>query len=355
MRVRELCREESGQEWKRWDAYVRQAAQGLPQHLAGWQTVLHNAYGYETRYLLAERDQGAIAGVLPLFVLRSPLLGSTLTTLPGGMCADDEEAAAALLDEAQKLTRSLRAKRLVLHDSRQAHNSGNGPAGLHTTCDHEDWVLELHDGEEAVLAGLDRNIRRQIRIAQRNELTAVIDRTGATLDDFYTVMSRFTHQAGTPIFARKFLAEVIAAFPNGFNIVMVYQNNQPVGGYFQLELGKGSYGTWGATLHEFLELRPVYLAYWTIIADSIAQGFETLDMGRSPAGSNASKYKSQWATRSQPVYQQTWTPGAQPATSVATQAQSDQRFQTFRRIWPRLPLSVAQWVGPLIRRQIPFG
>jgi CelD/BcsL family acetyltransferase involved in cellulose biosynthesis len=136
---------------------------------------------------------------------------------------------------------------------------------------------------------------------------------------------------------------------------MVYQNTLPIGGYFQLELGKTNFGVWGATLHEYLELRPVHLAFWTIIADSVAQGFSTLDMGRSPAGSNASKYKSQWATRSQPIYQHTWSPNSQPATSVATQAHSDERFQHFRRIWPKLPLPLAELVGPLIRRQIPFG
>jgi FemAB-related protein (PEP-CTERM system-associated) len=355
MHVTELCQEE----WGKWDAYVRQASErqasvGLPQHLAGWQTVLQNTYGYETRYLIAQGESGAINGVLPLFLIRSPLLGTTLSTLPGGLCADDSEAAHALLAQAQTITRAVGAKQLVLHDSREAWSDT-----FNTTCDHEDWVMDLRGGEAAVSAALDRNIRRQIRIAQRNELTAVVDRTGERLGDFYSVMSRFTHQAGTPIFARKFLAEVIAAFPDGFNIVMVYQGEQPLGGYFQLELGTTSYGTWGATLHEFLELRPVYLAYWTIITDSIAQGFEKLDMGRSPAGSTASQYKSQWATYSQPIYQQTWSPngqaGAQNGVSVARQAQSDERFQTFRRIWPRLPLPVTQFVGPLLRRQIPFG
>lgn len=350
MRVRELCHEE----WGRWDAYVRQTPGGLPQHLAAWQTVLQNTYGYETRYLLAEREQGAIAGVLPLFVLRSPLLGSSVTTLPGGMCADDEEAAVVLLDEARRVTQSVHAQRLVLHDSREAWQ-----AGLHSTCDHESWLLELESDPDKALASLDRNIRRQIRIAERNELRAVVDRSGVLLDDFYSVLSRFTHQAGTPIFARKFLAEVIAAFPNGFNIVIVYQKAQPIGGYFQLELGKTNYGIWGATLHEFLELRPVYLAYWTVIADSIAQGFTTLDLGRSPAGSNASSFKKQWATRSSPIYQQTWQVDARHgrpySESVAKQAQSDERFQLFRRLWPKLPLPVAEFVGPLIRRQIPFG
>jgi FemAB-related protein (PEP-CTERM system-associated) len=350
MRVTELCREE----WGKWDAYVRQAPGALPQHLAAWQTVLRNTYGYRTRYLWAQREHGEIAGILPLYILRNPLLGNTLTTLPGGLCADDEETAVELVAGAKRLAQVVHAQHLVLHDAREEY-AGYREAGLYSTCDHESWLLDLQGGEAGVLAALDRNIRRQIRMAERNELRAVVDRSGATLDDFYHVLSRFTHQAGTPIFARKFLAEVIAAFPNGFNIVMVYQNTQPLGGYFQLELGKTNYGVWGATLHEFLELRPVYLAYWTIIADSIARGFEALDMGRSPLESNASKYKSQWATRSQPIYQQTWSASQRPVVSVAKQAQSDERFQTFRRIWPKLPLSVTQFVGPLIRRQIPFG
>ena len=351
MLVKELCPEQ----WGQWDAYVRHAPGGLPQHLAAWQTVLRNTYGYQTRYLMAQHERGEIAGVLPLFVLQSPLLGRALMTLPGGMCVDDEEAAAALFAEAQRLARSLKAKRLVFHDAREAFSEQDGVLGLQTTCDHEGWLLDLAANEADALAGLDRNIRRQIRIAERNELTATVDRTGASLDDFYRVLSRFTHEAGTPIFARKFLAEVIAAFPYGFNIVMVYHAGKPVGGYFQLELGKTNYGVWGATLHEFLELRPVYLAYWTIIADSVAQGFTTLDMGRSPKGSNAAKYKSQWAQRSQPIYQQTWSSGQQPALSVATQAHDDERFQLFQRVWPQLPRAVTQFVGPIIRRQIPFG
>jgi predicted N-acyltransferase len=270
------------------------------------------------------------------------------------MCADDEEAAAALVGEARRVAASLHTKRLVLHDARIVYE-GFGAAGFHSTCDHEAWLLDLAGDEERALAALDRNIRRQIRIAERNALSATVDRTGAKLDDFYSVLSRFTHAAGTPIFARKFLAEVIAAFPNGFNIVMVYQAGLPIGGYFQLELGTTNFGVWGATLHEYLELRAVYLAYWTIIADSVARGFTVLDMGRSPAGSNAGKFKSQWATRSLPIYQQAWSPEGQPALGVAKQAQDDEHFQAFRRIWPKLPLPVAEAMGPLIRRQIPFG
>lgn len=350
MHIRELRQSE----WAMWDAFVRANPTGLPQHLAAWQQVLDRAYGYLTRYLAAweglNTHSPRLVGVLPLFLIDSPLMGRILTTPPGGLCADDADVAAALIAAGQAQATRLRAKRFVLHDTRRPW-----PSMPQTSCDHEHWLVDLRPGHDALWSGLDRNIRRQVRMAERNGLTAVVDRQGEHLDAFYRVLSRFSHHAGTPIFARRFLDEVVTAFPDGFNVVMVYHDQEPIGGYFQLELGKTNVGVWGAALHEHLELRPVYLAYWTIIADSIGRGFETLDMGRSPAGSNASKYKGQWATACAPVYQQTWSADANVAIAPARQAQQDGRFRMVRQVWPRLPLPVAQALGPLVRWHVPFA
>ncbi len=350
MRVTELTYAERGL----WDAFVQAAPHGLPQHLSGWQDVLANTYGYDTCYLVAWHEANGhgptIAGVMPLFLVKSPIFGRTAMTMPGGLCAEDESAATALLEQARAVAHRAHAKRLVLHDTRQAW-----PGEWTTTCDHENWLVDLRPGHEAVWQRLDRNIRRQVRMAKRNGLTHVVDRSGAKIGEFYQVLSRFTHQVGTPVFGCRFLENTVAAFPGGFNIVMVYHENQPIGGYFQLEMAQAHYGVWGATLHEYLELRPVYLAYWEIIADTMAQGRDWLDMGRSPAGSSISKYKGQWAQHAIPVYQQVMGLRAGAATSVAHQASSDARFRSVRQLWPRLPFAVAQFLGPRLRRYVPFA
>ena len=76
-----------------WDAYVRSAPGGLPTHLSGWRDVLRKTGGYETRYLMARQD-GRVVGVLPLFFVRSALVGKSAMTMPGGLCADSDEIAA---------------------------------------------------------------------------------------------------------------------------------------------------------------------------------------------------------------------------------------------------------------------
>jgi hypothetical protein len=271
--------------------------------------------------------------------------------MPGGLCADDDHTASQLIARGQELTARVSANRFVIHDTHRVW-----PADLATTCAHESWVVDVRKGEDELWRSLHRNVRRQVRMSRRNNLTVEVDRTGSRIDHFYDVLSRFSHQAGTPVYGRNFLENVVESFPDGNNIVVVYLEGQPIGGYFQLEMGNTNHGVWGATLHEYLNLRPVYLAYWQILADTVAHGFEFLDMGRSPLNSNASKYKGQWSGTSTPVYQQVVSTGSrQKDVSVATQTQSDARFQRFQQIWPKLPFAVAQFLGPKLRRHVPFA
>jgi FemAB-related protein (PEP-CTERM system-associated) len=333
-----------------WDGYVQTAAYGLPHHLSGWRQVLHKTHGYETPYLMA-RDGERIVGVLPIFLIHSFLIGNTAMTMPGGLCAESEEVAAQLIARGEDITRQAKAKRFLLQDTRQAW-----PGDLHTTSDHVHWIVDVRTEPDELWKGLDGNIRRQVRIARRNGLTAEIDRTGTCLGEFYDVFSRCTHQFGTPVFGRDFLEHIINTFPKGFNIALVRKERQPIGGYFQLQMGHTVYGMWGATLREYFKERPVYLAYWEMLSDASENGYHFLDMGRSPAGSNASKYKGQWGGASKPIYQQVASlmkPHA--ADGEANGMQSNGKYQLFMRLWPKLPLPAVQYLGPKLRRHVPFA
>ncbi|MCI0398670.1 MAG: GNAT family N-acetyltransferase [Chloroflexi bacterium] len=332
-----------------WDSYVQSSPHGLPQHLSGWRAVLRQVHGYETHYLMAWQGE-QVVGVLPLFLVRSLLVGRQATTMPGGLCAGDEMVAGALLERGREIAGQARAGQLALHDTRQPWN------GLPAMTGHVYWVVDVRPGAEALWSQLDGNVRRQVRLARQHGLQVVIDRTGRLVGPFYDVLSRFTHQAGTPLFGREFLDSVVETFPGDFNIAVVYLEEQPVGAYFQLQMGRTVYGVWGATLRQYLPLRPVYLAYWEIIADTAANGYHFLDMGRSPAGSTTAHFKGQWGGQCHPIYQQVVPvhPG-RAARSMAAQVQADGRFQLVRQLWPRLPFSLACYLGPKLRRHIPFA
>lgn len=334
-----------------WDGYVAGAPGGLPTHLAGWRQVLGGRRGYEMRFTLARRN-GQVAGVLPLFFVRSALVGHTGTTMPGGLCADDPEVAAALLAYGQARAWEAGMRRFVLQDSRV----GWPAEGLGTTEDHVQWTVDLRPGPQELWQGLHRNIRRQVRIAESHGLRVEIDRTGTSLADFYQVFGQFAHRSGTPVFGLDFLQRVVATFPGMFHIAVVWQEGEPIGGFFQLELADAVYGMWGATLHEYLRLRPNYLAYWELLKYASERGFAYLDMGRSRANSGASDFKGQWGGDSRPIYQQVAVRhGDTSADSVTQRIGSGGPMQWVTRMWPKLPLSVASYLGPKLRRHVPFA
>ncbi len=333
-----------------WDDFIRRMPGGLPMHLSGWQKVLQKTYGYRTAFLVG-REANDIVGVLPLFLVRSRLLGNTLTSMPGAMCAADDEAGTALINHALSLAGQWGAVRLRLHDARR-----EWPGNLRSSVLHEHWLRDLSMGADALWNELDPNLRRQVRKARKNEVRVEIDRTGDLLEPFYTVFCRFTREAGTPVFGRDFLQNVAAEFAGSFNIVVVWHKDTPIGGYFQLEMGHTVYGVWGATLRDYLNLRPVHLAMWELMADLAGRGFTCLDMGRSPANSNASQFKGQWGGVRAPVFQQVQQLNHRyKADAVANGVDQDESFRLFMRVWPRLPLSVTQYIGPHLRRHLPFA
>jgi FemAB-related protein (PEP-CTERM system-associated) len=334
-----------------WDTFVHQQVGALPTHLSGWSRVMEKAYGYQTRFLMVE-DEEEILGVAPFFIVPSRLTGKRMMTMPGGICAANAEAAAKLLKWAAEIAAEEGLSRAIIQDSREIWSEE-----WQAQSGHVFWLLPLPQTEEALWTKLDGNIRRQVRKARKNGLRAEVDRSGELLPVFYEMFSHFTHQVGTPIFSYQFLENVIQTFPGGFNIVLIWHEEKPAAGYFQLEMGDTMYGMWGAALPESLNLRSAYLALWEIMSDAIANDFAYLDMGRSPAGSNASKFKEQWGGQSAPVYQLTKTKNGQVAQSdaIANQVQSAQRFQLFTQLWPRLPYSLTRQLGPKLRWHIPFA
>ncbi|UCC54727.1 MAG: GNAT family N-acetyltransferase [Anaerolineaceae bacterium] len=333
-----------------WDAYVRSAKDGLPLHLSGWRHVLQNTYGYETRYLFAQSAHN-IVGVLPLFLLPSRLTGKRAMTMPGGVCADDEQIAHSLIERGMQLACEEGVKRLLIQDSRRPFSNR-----LRSESQHVYWLLDLPSTEEELWQRLAGNIRRQVRKAKRNGLEVEVGRSEKHLGPFYEMFSQFTHQAGTPVFSQTFLEHVVDTFPDGFNIAIVRHEQQAIAGYFQLEMNDSVYGMWGAALPATLRLRPAYLALWEIMRDAISNGFSHLDMGRSPAEANSSKFKGQWGGTSQPIYQiSVLSDGQENAQSMTSQVQSDERFRLFMQIWPRLPFSLTRYLGPKLRWHVPFA
>ena len=95
-----------------WSRAVDASRHAKLAHAAEWFTVIKRVYGHEPLYLTADSDAGC--AVLPAFVVRRPLFGTVVTSMPfldsGGPCGASPEVAALLVERLFAEARSRRAR-----------------------------------------------------------------------------------------------------------------------------------------------------------------------------------------------------------------------------------------------------
>lgn len=329
-------------EGRDWDAFVSSHPGASGYHAWAWRGVFRRAFGHEPIYLVA-RDDTAIHGVLPLVQINSLLFGRSLTSLPflnyGGVVAEADEVAEALLEASASLARARRCTHVELRHV--ARRFPTLPCKQHKVT----MLLRL---AEASWERLDRKVRNQIRKAQKSGLTS--HRGGIELlGDFYAVFARNMRDLGTPVYGRRFFEEVLRAFPERTRIHIVRLGNHPVAAGLTYRRSGTVEVPWASSVRDYNSLCPNHLLYWSIIDFAIVSGCEVLDFGRSTPGEGTYKFKEQWGAKPVPLHwEYSWIPGGVPNIHP-----TNSRFTLAVALWKRLPLAVATRIGPRIARGIP--
>jgi FemAB-related protein (PEP-CTERM system-associated) len=327
-----------------WDAYVATSADAVGYHEWVWRDVFARSFGHRGIYLIAKDKAGAVRGVLPLIDIKSMLFGRTLTSLPfvnyGGVLADDDLVARALVDAAAEQARQAGARHVELRHF--AQRFPDLPSKAHKVT----MRLPLQTG---MWDKLDRKVRNQVRKAEKSNLT--VERGGAEkLGDFYRVFSRNMRDLGTPVYARGFFEEVFRAFPERAHVVVVRLQGQPIAAGITYRTGALIEVPWASSIREHNNLCPNHLLYWHAIETAVAEGCETFDFGRSTPDEGTYKFKEQWGATPVALH---WEYCLMGGGAVPDQSPKNPKFRLAIETWKRLPLWLANAAGPRIVRGIP--
>jgi len=106
--------------------------------------------------------------------------------------------------------------------------------------------------------------------------------------------------------------------------------------------------TWAAALAQYNALAPNMLLYWAFMERAAEQGLATFNFGRCTPGSGTHRFKQQWGGLDQPLWWYQHGTGR-----AATPSPHDRAFAWGPRMWKRLPLPIANVIGPRVVRLIP--
>lgn len=332
---------------KVWDDYVLRHPHSYTYHQSSWRHIIEDTFGHKTYYFLAENANGEVCGILPLTLLASRLFGDCLVSMPfvnyGGLIADTEDAKEALLKTAVSLAKKLRVSYVELRQEETFKIQW--PGKQHKVS----MRLDLPREYELLWKGFPSKLRSQIRRAQKEGMTVQVG-GNELLPEFYSVFSRNMRDLGTPVYGRNFFETIMRVCPNDTRIVSVRLKSQPLAAAVLCGFRTMVEIPWASSDRRFNHLAPNMLLYSGVIEYACRKGFTVFDFGRTSPESGTYRFKAQWGARPVPLYWKYWMASGGGLPDVSPR---NAKFRLAIQMWRRLPLSVANCIGPLVVRSIP--
>ena len=321
----------------------------LTGHDLKWLSALHQGLGHKP-FLIVARDQSDQAiGFLPLAFVQSLIFGRFLVALPylnsGGVCTDDPQVAAALIDRAIELADQLDVKYLELrHESPVEH-----PKLTVSRTDKVHLRLALPDSPEILMKSYKSKLRSQIKKASENPFEIAF---GALelIDDFYHVFATNMRDLGTPVYPQNLFRAILENFgPQYAELAVVRLEGKAVAGALLIHQERTSQVPSASSLRAYNPRGANLWMYSNLLDRAISKGSSMFDFGRSSLGSGTYKFKEQWGANAHPAVWQYYVREGNPADMRPDSPNKRRLIE----IWQKIPLWLSIMLGPSIVRGIP--
>jgi FemAB-related protein (PEP-CTERM system-associated) len=210
-------------------------------------------------------------------------------------------------------------------------------------------LLPLASGIDAQWKQLNPKVRNQIRKAGKSGLTVQVGGKDL-LPTFYAMFARNMRDLGTPVYGRVFFESILEVFPLHTRIFVVKYRETPVAAGLSTIFRETMEVPWAGSLVEYRSMCPNMLLYWEAIQFGIQRRMKTFDFGRSTPGEGTYRFKAQWGAKAYPLVWEYWTKDGGPLPNISP---TNAKFSLAIKLWKKLPLAVANLLGPTIVRAIP--
>lgn len=311
-------------------------------HRPAWLMAVERGTGQKAHGLVAEKD-GLLTGWLPLTEIRSPIFGRALVSsgfaVGGGVLAERLSTVISLAEAAQALAVERRSATVELRGGPMPRGWAVNATGQ---CGFE---ADLASDDDAQLLAIPRKQRAEVRKGLAGELTVHIGTSAQDRAAHYAVYAESVRNLGTPVFPRRLFDAVLDALDA--DILTIRHRGQPVASVLSLYHGGAVLPYWGGGTQAARALRANDRMYFELMRHARMRGCTRFDFGRSRTDSGPYRFKKNWGFEPTPLSYASWTaPGAKPRSADPTNA----RYAARVELWKKLPLPIANLVGPAIAR-----
>jgi FemAB-related protein (PEP-CTERM system-associated) len=333
----------------RLEGFVSRHPQGTPFHRPAWFVPVAAATG-NSAYALVQERRGEIAAFLPLDAIHSPVFGRVLAStgfaVGGGLLASEDAEPAAMFLAAEELARRLVCTTIELRGG-QLPDPVDGWS-LKTES-HSNFARPLAGDDDKQLLDIPRKQRAEVRRSLGIDLTVEVGSRERDRAAHYEVFCESYRNLGTPVFPRGLMDAVLDAFGDDADILTVRHDGKAVASVVSVYHAGAVMPYWGGGTWDARRLRANDRMYFELMLHARRRGCTTFDFGRSKTGSGAFHFKRNWGFEPEPLTYATWN---QPGSEKRDADPSSSKLSLQIALWQRLPLPIANRLGPLIARGI---
>jgi FemAB-related protein (PEP-CTERM system-associated) len=318
-----------------------------PFHRPAWLRGVARGTGNDALALVLERC-GEIAAYLPLTQVHSPIFGRVLASsgfaVGGGVLVADGVDPAPLFAAVEELALRQSSPNVELRGGLLPEARAGW---IIKTQSHCGFIRPLAADDAAELTAIPRKQRAEVRKSLAGDLTVEIGTGPSDRAAHYAVYAASVHNLGTPVFPRALFDAVLDGFGDDADILTIRHDGLPVASVLSLYHRGAVMPYWGGGTWDARRLRANDRMYYELMLHARRRGASHFDFGRSKTNSGPYDFKRNWGFVPAPLSYGVWTaPGAPKRDADPTSATHSRRIE----LWKKLPLSVANLIGPWIAR-----
>ncbi|MEO0410289.1 MAG: FemAB family XrtA/PEP-CTERM system-associated protein [Pseudomonadota bacterium] len=328
-----------------WDDFVRDHPKSTAFHLSAWHRSLKAGMGHEVFWLTYRSRAGALEGVLPLTRVKSRLFGHSIISsafaVYGGPVYENDGAKQALLEAAKSLVLDSGASALELRSCEPEVPQWPSKSDMYVT-----FRRAIDADPDVNMKAIPRKQRAMVRKAIKKDLHAKIS---GSVDHHFAIYAESVRNLGTPVFPKKWFQALQHFYGDEADILIIKKDDKSLASvmslYFRGEVlpyyGGGTAGARAFAANDYM--------YWALMEHARNKGCTSFDFGRSKVGTGAFSFKKNWGFEPTPLHYEFFLPEGSDMPDVNP---LNPKYQLMIRTWKKLPLWLANRMGPLISKNL---
>lgn len=328
-----------------WVKFLHERGSATIFHHPAWSQTIFNCYGYKSFVAVVKNIDGTITAGIPFMEVKSLLRGRKWVSLPfSDYCYPIHNDDYRLNEFIENIILFAKAKGVELIELRAEIENTSVLYG------HSSHVLHrvvLEPDFKRVFNRIHEMHRRNIKIAEKNDVQIVFGNTHKDMLTFYNLHLRTRRNQGVPIQPLKFFNKLKTTVLDqglGF-LLLAYKGDQCIAGAVFVHWQKTLTYKYGASSAQGLSLRPNNLIMWTAMKWGCEHGYTSFDLGRTDLeNSGLRTFKSRWGAQEESLYYYSTVP-TEPQKTVMENLEGIVHF-----VIRNSPLWVCRLSGELLYR-----